>query len=121
MGPRLAPLALVLAASAADARELHGLAFYLLVAGVAVAAVSALSLFGELVELSERRHDERFARLEVLFAALGLVCILVSAAARGHVGDGVAAPQPAISALVAALAIYVVHFAATLYRAPQRH
>lgn len=120
MGPRLAPLALVLAASAADARELHGLAFYLLVAGVAVAAVSALSLFGELVELSERRHDERFARLEVVFAALGLVCILVSAAARGQGGDGVAAPQPAVSALVAALAIYAVHFAATLYRSPQR-
>jgi hypothetical protein len=119
MAPRLAPLALVLAASAADARGLHGVAFYLLVAGVAVAAVSALSLFGELVELSERRHDERFARLEVVFAALGLVCVLVSAAARGHMGEGAAAPQPAVSALVAATAVYAFHALAALYR-PQR-
>jgi hypothetical protein len=120
MGPRLAPLALVLSAVVADSRALHELAFYLLVAGVAVAAVSALSLFGELVELSERRHGEGYARLEVLLAVLGLICILVSAAARGHVSEGTAAPQPAISALVAAVAIYAVHAAATLYRPPQR-
>ena len=46
--------------------------------------------------------------------------MLVSAAARGHVSDGAAAPQPAVSALLAAVAIYALHAVATLYRSPAR-
>jgi hypothetical protein len=113
------PLALVLSAVAADARGLYGAAFYLLVMTVAVAAVSALSLFGELVELPPRSPGELFARLETLVAGLGLVCVLVSAAVRGHAGDAVGPPAPAVSALVAALALYGLQAFAAIYRPPR--
>jgi len=120
MAPRLLPLAVVVSAVAADAGELHGVAFYLLVFAVAVAAVSALSLFGELVELPPRSPRELQARLDVLLAGLGLVCVLVSAAARGHAGDAAGPPAPAVSALFAALALFGFQAFLALYRQPQR-
>jgi hypothetical protein len=119
MAWRLLPFALVLAALVADTSEHHRLAFYVLVAAVAVAAVSALSVFGDLVERADAGPVERYARADVFLGALGLVCVLVSAATRGHAEDGVAAPAPAVSALAAALAIYALQAAGALYRPPR--
>ena len=120
MASRVLPFAFVLSAVAADAAELHGVAFYVLVSAVAVGAVSALSIFGELVELPARSSGELFARLEVLLAGLGLVCVLVSAAARGHAGDAVGPPPSAVSAVFAALALFGLQAFAALYRPPER-
>jgi|SRR5215210_2201173 len=120
MASRLLPFALVLSAVAADAGELNGVAFYVLVCAVAVAAVSALSLFGELVELPPGSSGALYARVEVLLSGLGLVCVLVSAAARGHAGDGVGPPASASSALFAAVALFGVQAFAALYRPPER-
>jgi hypothetical protein len=120
MAPRLLPLAVVVAAIAADAGDLHGPAFYLLVGGVAVSAISALSIFGELVELPPRSAGQSYGWLEVLLSGLGLVCMLVSAAARGHAGDAVGPPPPAVSALFAALALFGLQAFMALYRPPQR-
>jgi hypothetical protein len=119
MAWRLLPFALVLAALVADMRELHRLAFYVLVAAVAVAAVSALSVFGDLVERADAGRVERYARAEVFLGAVGLVCVLVSAATRGHAEEGVAAPAPAVSALGAALAVYALQAVGALYRPPR--
>jgi hypothetical protein len=119
MAWRLLPFALVLAAAVADARELHLLAFYVLVAAVAVAAVSALSVFGELVERADAGAVELYARAEVLLGAVGLVCVLVAAATRGQAGETAAAPAPAVSALVAALTVYALQAVGALYRPPR--
>jgi hypothetical protein len=119
MAWRLLPFALVLVALVADARALHVLAFYVLVAAVAVAAVSALSVFGELVERIDAGRVELYSRAEVVLAAVGLLCVLVSAATRGQAGEGAAAPAPAASALAAALAVYSLQAVGALYRPPR--
>ena len=114
MTARVLPVALVLAALAADARDLHAVAFYLLVAGVAAAAVSALSFFGELVERAGAASST--SRFQVVLAALGLICVFVAAAARGQGNEMAPAPAPAVSALVVALAVYATQALAALYR-----
>ena len=105
MGNRLLPLALVVAAAIADGRGAHEAAFYLLVAAVPAAAISALSAFGELVELPGRARGEVAARANALLSALALVSVLVGAAARGQATEGV--PPVGTSALVACLALFV--------------
>ena len=114
MTARVLPVALVLAALVADARDLHAVAFYLLVGGVAAAAVSALSFFGELVELAGAAS--KTARLQVVLSGLALVCVLVAAATRGQGNEVAPAPAPAVSALVAALGVYATQALAALYR-----
>ena len=114
MTARVLPVALVLAALAADARDLHALAFYVLVAGVAAAAGSALSFFGELVE-PPPGNAGNVARVQVALGALGLVCVLVAAAARGQGNEAEPAPAPAVSALFAALGVYAAQALAALY------
>lgn len=95
---RSLPVLLLAGALLADARAFDGLAFYLFVAAVPAAAVAALSLFGELIEVPGRPR----LRLDVALAALGLLCVVVAAASRGQ------APEAALagSAAVAALAVY---------------
>ena len=102
---RVLPVVLVLAAALADGRGAHGLAFYLLVGAVPATAISALSAFGDLVELPGRARGEAVARLDALLSALALVSVLVGAAARGQATDGV--PALGMSALVACLALFV--------------
>ena len=102
---RLLPVALVLAAAVADGRGAHEAAFYLLVAAVPAAAISALSAFGELVELPGRARGQAAARANALLSVLALVSVLVGAAARGQATEGV--PPVATSALVACLALFV--------------
>jgi hypothetical protein len=102
---RLLPVALVVAATWADSRGLHELAFYLLIAAVPAAAVSALSLFGELVELPGGAHGEARTRLETTLASLGLLLLLVAAALRGQ-GTETEVPPLAVSTLVACLLVF---------------
>jgi hypothetical protein len=96
---------LVVAAAWADARELHELGFYLLVAAVPAAAVSALSLFGELVDLPAHAPGESRRRLETALASLGLLLLLVAAALRGQ-GTEAEVPPLAVSMLVACLFVF---------------
>jgi hypothetical protein len=105
VGRRLLPVAFVVAATWADARELHELGFYLLVAAVPAAAVSALSLFGDLVDLPARAPGEGRTRLETALASLGLLLLLVAAALRGQ-GTEADVPPLAVSTLVACLFVF---------------
>lgn len=101
MGLRALPVVLLAGAMIADARGFDRLTFYLLVAAVPAAAVAALSLFGELVDLP----GEWRARLDATLAAIALLCIVVAAASRGQ------APEAALAgtAAAAALAVYGMH------------
>ena len=105
MGRRLLPVALVVAAVWADSRDLHEIGFYLLIAAVPAAAVSALSLFGDLVDLPARAPGERRTRLETALASLGLLFLLVAAALRGQ-GAETEVPPLAVSMLVACLLVF---------------
>ena len=60
MGRRWIPVALVLAAAAADGAGAHGVAFYALRAAVPAAAVAALEAFGE----ARKPQDDRIRREE---------------------------------------------------------
>jgi len=103
---RALPVLLLAGAMLADARGFHELSFYLLVAAVPAAAVGALSLFGELVDQPGEGGRVRRLRLDVLLAGLGLLCVVVAAAARGQAPDSSTLPALAGSAAVAALALY---------------
>jgi hypothetical protein len=105
---RVVPVVLVLAALGAQGYDRHGLAFSLLVAGVPAAALSALVLFGRLVELPGGVRGERRARAETSLAALGLVLVLLAAAAGGQAPQAASLPPLTTAAIVAALAVYVV-------------
>jgi hypothetical protein len=105
---RIAPVVLVLCALGAQSYDRHGLAFALLVAGVPAAALSALVVFGRLVELSGGVPGERRARVETSLAALGLVLVLVAAAAGGQAPQASALPPLTTAAIAAALAVYVL-------------
>jgi hypothetical protein len=95
------PVLLVLGALAADALGRSDLSFALLVASVLAAAVSALSLFGRLVDAPGIA-----IRLETVLSSLGLVCLVVAAAVRGQAPDTSTLPALAASAVLAALAVY---------------
>ena len=101
MPARVLPVLLVLGALAADALDRSDLSFALLVASVLAAAVSALSLFGRLVDVPGIA-----IRLETVLASLGLVCLVVAAAVRGQAPDTSTLPALAASAVLAALAVY---------------
>ena len=114
MPARVLPVLLVLGALAADALGRSDLSFVLLVAAVLAAAVSALSLFGRLVDVPGIG-----IRLETGLSALGLVCVVVAAAVRGQAPDTSALPALAASAAVAAIGIYAFQAIAALLR-PRR-
>ena len=101
MPARVLPVLLVLGALATDALGRSDLSFALLVASVLAAAVSALSLFGRLVDVPGIA-----IWLETVLAALGLVCLVVAAAVRGQAPDTSTLPALAASAVLAALAVY---------------
>ena len=102
---RALPVLLVVAAGLADSFQLHEAAFYLLVAAVPAAAISALAVFGELVELPGGGPGETRARVESLLAGLALVWVVVAAAVRGN-ATGDAVPALGVSALVACLVVF---------------
>jgi hypothetical protein len=120
MARRALPVGLVLAAALADVRDLHVVAFYLLVAAVPAMAVSALSFFGDLVETPGGAAGETAARLQALFAALALVLTVVAAAARGQSALESGVPALGISALVGCLAVFTLQGLITLALAATR-
>lgn len=105
MAFRALPLSLLVLTLVADAQGLHRLGFYVLIAALAAAAVAALSAFGDLVELPGRAPGESFARLEAFLYGLGVVFVLVAAAARGQSAAADTVPPLAASATVGALLV----------------
>ena len=116
MSARVLPIVLVVGALLADAGGRHELAFTFLVASVPAAAISALSLFGRLVELPGGERGLGGIRLETFLGGLGLLCVVVAAAARGQAPDATTLPALAGSAAVAAVAIYCAQTLSALLR-----
>jgi hypothetical protein len=114
---RSLPVALVLAAVAADGVGLHLLAFYVLVAAVPAAAAAALTVLGELVLLSGRARVA--AALQALLSALVLAAVVVAAAARSNAVDGDSLPPLAASALIACLGAFALQGFVALVTAPR--
>ena len=101
MARRALPVALVLAAAAADGAGAHGLAFYALLAAVPAAAAAALESFGESLEGTTNR-------LHALPWAVVLGLTVTAAAVRAPaLAEGVV-PALGRSAVVACLAIFCV-------------
>jgi hypothetical protein len=120
MTRRVLPVGLVLAAALADVSELHELAFYLLVAAVPAMAVSALWLFGDLVDMPGGAAGETAARLHAFFAALALVLTVIAAAARGQSALESGVPPLGMSALVGCLIVFTMQGLVTLALAARR-
>jgi len=94
--------ALLLATAACDLFGLAGASFYLLVAGVPVAALAGLLCFGRVVDSSP---ENRRSRVQAILLGLLLVAIVLGAAAREPaIGDG-SIPPAATAALGAGLAL----------------
>ena len=116
MPARVLPVLLVLGSLGADAVGAHELAFVLLVASVPAAAVSALALFGRLVDIPGRQRGLAGIRIETVLGGLGLLCVVVAAAARGQAPDTSTLPAIAGSAAVAAIAVYCAQTLSALLR-----
>jgi hypothetical protein len=114
MARRALPVGLVLAAALADVRELHLLAFYLLVAAVPAMAVSALYLFGDLIETPGGAAGEAAARLQAFLAALGLALTVLAAATRGQSALESGVPTLGVSALIGCLTVFAIQGLVTL-------
>ena len=105
---------LLLAAIGADAVDSHQIAFYLLLAAVVTTAHAALDAYGRLVELPGRAPGVTVVRLRTALAVLALALVVVAAAVRAPaIADG-AVPAVGLSALIASLALLVVHGALRL-------
>lgn len=103
MRPRVASVALVLAAALADAAGQHGPAYWLLVAAVPVVAIAALAGLGDVLDGSAAApHDRGIA----ILSAVALPFVLLAAAVRAPLlADG---PPPAVgvTAVVVTLALF---------------
>ena len=105
MTTRLASVCLVLSAALADAAGQHSLAYYALVAAVPVVALAALSGLGDVLDGSAAApHDRGIAVL----SAAALPFVLLGTAVRAPLLEGGPPPVIAITAVVAALAIFAV-------------
>lgn len=107
------PAFLVFATAAADALTLHGPAFYLLIAAVPAAAVSALTALGDLLDGAS---SDRFARVRVVLSGLALVWVVIAAAVRSASVDDGALPPVAVSALGVCVAMFALQTVASLAR-----
>ena len=101
MGSRLLPLALAIGALLADATGLHQLAFYFVLLAVVGAAAAAFVGVGALLEGTGGRVRAAMTSLALALLVLGSA-IRANAAVGGHV------PTVAVSAVVAAVLVYVL-------------
>jgi hypothetical protein len=106
MTARVLPAGLALAAALADARGMHELAYWLVVAAVPAAACAALSGFGGLVEAVPRSDEEARGRAFTTLGGLALGLIVLAAAVRSPAHLDNAVPALGTSALAGALALY---------------
>jgi hypothetical protein len=105
MTTRLASVCLVLGAALADAASQHALAYYALVAAVPVVALAALSGLGDVLDGSAAGpHDRGIA----LLSGIALPFVLLATAVRAPLVTDGPPPVIAITAVVAALAIFAV-------------
>lgn len=116
MRARFLPVLLVLAALGADAAGRPEPAFLLLVAAVPAAAVSALTVFGRLVDLPGGTAGLAIARIEAVLGGVGLVLVVVAAAARAQSADVSALPALTASAALAAVGVYCAQTLSALLR-----
>jgi hypothetical protein len=93
------PVALVVAAAAADGAGMHGVAFYALLAAVPAVAVAALGVYGEALERGS-------GRLQAGLWGAVLVLTVIGAAVRAPALAEGTVPALARSAVVACLAIF---------------
>jgi hypothetical protein len=108
--------ALVLAAGLGVAAHDFSLAFYLLLAAVVSAAVSALAAFGDAIA----EEGSALAGVQAALRGLALVFALSSSAVLAPARGDHAAPRLAVSALVACLIVLVVETLITAALAAQR-
>jgi hypothetical protein len=101
---RAVALALVLAATAADAAGAHGLAFYALVAAVPAAAYAGLAA----LERTLQHDGDEIVLMQALLWAVMLVLLVLGCASRSHALDVGGVPPFAHSTLLAALAVVCV-------------
>jgi len=105
MTTRLASVCLVLGAALADAAGQHSLAYYTLVTAVPVVALAALSGLGDVLDGSAAGpHDRGIA----LLSGAALPFVLLAAAVRAPLLESGPPPVIAVTAVVAALAIFAV-------------
>jgi hypothetical protein len=113
MLPRAATVGFLGASAIADSVDAHRLAFYLLLAVVPAAAVTALLAFGELVDALEAASASAGLRLQVLLGVLVLVLVIVGAAARAASLSQAVVPVLATAALLACFALILVQAGAS--------
>src|SRR6266581_6203725 len=101
MGSRLLPLALSLAALAADAAGLHSLASYAVLAGVVGAAAAAFVAVGDLLA-------GKGGLLGAGTSGVALVLLLSGSVVRMNAPVGARVPTLAVSALVLAAVAYAL-------------
>jgi uncharacterized membrane protein YkvI len=101
-------VALVLVAVGADTQGAHAFAFYVVLAAIPATAVAALSCFGDLVEGSA---DGEAGALYVGLTGLALALLVIGSAARSSTLGHASVPALGVSAVVAALALLVLHVA----------
>ncbi len=107
MARRWIPVALVVAAAAADGAGRHGFAFYALLAAVPAAAAAALDAYGDALE-------DAGGRLHAVLWGLVLALTVTGAAVRAPVLAQGTVPALGRSAVVACLAIFCVQAVAGL-------
>lgn len=112
MRPALVAPAVVLAAVLADAGGAHGLAYWLVLAALPVAAAAAF------VGISDAL--EGLGRMRGLSASLALVLLVLGSAVRESAPLGAAVPTLAVSAAVMALLCYALPAIAWLFSEPLR-
>jgi hypothetical protein len=114
MAPRGIPVALVIAAAAADGAGAHRVALYALLAAVPAVAVAGLEAYGDALEDPRRRPH-------ALLWGVVLALTVTGAAARAPaLGEG-NVPALGRSAVVACLAIFCVQALAALVSELRRH
>jgi hypothetical protein len=96
---RWIPVALVVAAAAADGAGMHGVAFYALLAAVPAVAVAALGAYGDSL-------DGGAVRVQAFLWGAVLALVVTGAAVRAHSLAEGTVPALARSAVVACLAIF---------------
>jgi hypothetical protein len=101
MGSRLLPLSLALGALVADAAGLHQIASYLVLFAIPAAAAAAFVAVADVLE-------GKSALVRSVTTGLALTLLVVGSAVRASAATGAHVPAVAISAAIAAIALYLV-------------